>query len=161
MSDSADERGRFALVACAVLLGLYGDRGSLLPQPWGMAAELGTPWLLLVRHYGAPAWLVAGAAVGLLFGLLGATSRWRHSAVQRPAAWCVIAAVPLAEARRTLTWTYVPQHELLVVALVVVSALTVTWGLRTSAVRPAVLLVGTLPLAMVLSRVQDVWSQAL
>lgn len=34
-------------MALALALGVYSDRGSLLPQPWSTLAELGTPWLAL------------------------------------------------------------------------------------------------------------------
>jgi hypothetical protein len=56
------------LVFLALGLGLYADRGSLLPQPWGSLAELGTPWLALAF------WAGRGSKSNVwVSGLLGAS----------------------------------------------------------------------------------------
>lgn len=191
----------FTLVFLALGLGVYADRGSLLPQPLGMVAELGSPWLVLafwagrrsgkvwlsgllgastivlgfiayygwllavegvafgtlVHSYRAPSWFAVGSAIGGMFGVAGAVSRAAASVVLMTAAWSLVAAVPLAEAWRAVSWVRIPWHEAVVILLLLASLGTVVLAVRTSVVRPRVVLLVTSVLASLLIQAEDVF----
>jgi hypothetical protein len=108
----------------------------------------------VLRHYGAPAWVVLGAGVGAAFGLLGLASRARRPSMLPIASWSVMAGAPVAEAWKATQWTHVPHHQLLVVAALTIAAITIIWAVRTSAVRPLTLVLGTLLVAVTLAPAQ-------
>jgi hypothetical protein len=103
----------------------------------------------VVHQYRAPLWLVAGVAVGGVFGIVAALSLSPRPAVSA-LSWSTVAAVPLADALLPVRLSGRPDVAPVVALLVLVSLLVLARAYRATGVRLVALLAATLVLTLTL-----------
>jgi hypothetical protein len=108
----------------------------------------------VVHQYKAPMWVLAGVAVGAVFGTVAASSRSPRRRV-REVAWAAVAAVPLSDALLPVRLSGRSDVTPVVATLVVVSLLVLAWSYRAAGARVARVVVATLALALVLWQAEN------
>jgi Family of unknown function (DUF6518) len=116
--SAARGAGRRTCGAGAVVAGVLVVVTGLVSYYLWLTIGLGVAFSTVVHSYEAPMWVVAGVAVGAVFGAVGTLSLSSRRLL-RELSWAVVAAAPMADALLTLLFTLALWDAERVVLLVV------------------------------------------